>query len=109
MLLTYLAHFIGAMFLVNAIPHTVFGVCGRPFQSPFASPPGVGLSSPVVNVLWGGINMVIGCGLLLLVGEFNPGQLADLAITLAGGWLAAFGLARYFGRFYFSATPADKQ
>jgi hypothetical protein len=39
------AYFFGGMFLINAVPHLVTGVCGRPLQSPFASPPGQGLSS----------------------------------------------------------------
>ena len=29
----------------------------RHFQTPFASPPGIGKSSPVVNVLWGFLNL----------------------------------------------------
>jgi hypothetical protein len=32
-------------FLTNAVPHFVSGVMGYPFQSPFANPPGEGLSS----------------------------------------------------------------
>ena len=31
------------------------GLMGRPVQCPFAKPPGEGLSSSTVNVLWGGI------------------------------------------------------
>ena len=38
----YIAYFFGGAFLANAIPHFVNGVSGRPFQSPFASPPGEG-------------------------------------------------------------------
>ena len=47
------AWFFGGAFLANAIPHLVNGISGSPFQSPFASPPGQGLSSATVNVLWG--------------------------------------------------------
>ena len=47
-------------FLANAIPHFVSGVTGHPFQSPFASPPGQGLSSATVNVLWALANLVAG-------------------------------------------------
>jgi hypothetical protein len=39
-----ISYFFGGGFLVNAIPHFVSGVTGRPFQSPFATPPGEGLS-----------------------------------------------------------------
>lgn len=96
----YLAQFFGAMFLVNALPHTLKGVTGQPFQSPFATPPGVGLSSPVSNVLWGGLNFIIGFVLVAKVGHFSVGSWIDIAVTFAGGWLGAFALARYFGRFY---------
>jgi hypothetical protein len=38
----YLSYFFGGVFLTNAVPHFVSGVMGRPFQSPFAKPPGQG-------------------------------------------------------------------
>lgn len=40
-----LAYFFGGAFLANAVPHFVSGVMGMPFQSPFATPRGEGLSS----------------------------------------------------------------
>ena len=43
----YLYFFAGA-FTGNALPHFVSGVTGRAFQSPFARPPGKGLSSSIV-------------------------------------------------------------
>jgi hypothetical protein len=49
----YISYFFGGAFLTNAIPHFMMGVTGHPFQSPFATPPGEGLSSAMVNVLWG--------------------------------------------------------
>ncbi len=52
-----LAYFFGGVFLANAVPHYVSGMMGRPFQSPFAKPPGKGLSSSTVNVLWGFANL----------------------------------------------------
>jgi hypothetical protein len=52
------AYFFGGVFLANAVPHFVSGVMGKPFQSPFAKPPGEGLSSSTVNVLWGFANSV---------------------------------------------------
>ena len=45
------AYFFGGAFLANTLPHLMNGISGHPFQSPFASPPGVGLSSALVNVL----------------------------------------------------------
>jgi hypothetical protein len=56
----YLFAFFSGVFLTNAIPHFVQGICGNKFPTPFAKPPGKGLSSPVVNVLWGVFNGIIG-------------------------------------------------
>jgi hypothetical protein len=56
----YLACFFAGAFLTNAVPHFIKGVTGEPFPTPFAKPPGKGLSSPVVNVLWGLLNFAIG-------------------------------------------------
>jgi hypothetical protein len=56
----FVAHFFGGVFLANALPHLCNGISGHAFQSPFASPPGVGLSSSVVNVLWGLFNLAVG-------------------------------------------------
>jgi hypothetical protein len=51
----YISYFFGGIFLANALPHLGNGISGHAFQSPFASPPGVGLSSSVVNVAWGSL------------------------------------------------------
>jgi hypothetical protein len=51
-----LSYVFGGAFLANAVPHLVSGMMGRPFQSPFAKPPGEGLSSSTVNVQWGFFN-----------------------------------------------------
>src|ERR1700722_19374021 len=61
----YLAYFFAGAFLTNSIPHFVQGVCGNKFQSPFASPSGIGESSAIVNVVWGWLNFVVGSGLLV--------------------------------------------
>ena len=52
----YLAYFLGGVFLANGFPHFFNGISGNKFQSPFAKPSGVGESSPLVNVLWGGVS-----------------------------------------------------
>jgi hypothetical protein len=54
-----LAYFFGGAFLANTIPHLVQGLSGHALQSPFASPPGNGLSSSTVNVLWGFFNLLV--------------------------------------------------
>ncbi|MGC1415784.1 MAG: hypothetical protein WA817_10905 [Candidatus Acidiferrum sp.] len=93
----YLAYFFGGAFLVNAVPHFVSGVCGRPFPSPFASPPGRGMSSPMVNVLWGFFNLAIGYVLVCRVGEFHIRNWLDVGSLGAGGLLMAVMLGQTFG------------
>jgi hypothetical protein len=56
----YIACFFAGMFIANVVPHFIHGVSGEAFPSPFANPPGKGLSSPTVNVLWGLFNLIIG-------------------------------------------------
>ena len=60
----HLAAFFAGAFLANAVPHFVNGISGNPFPTPFADPPGVGPSTPVLNVLWALVNLLIGYFLL---------------------------------------------
>jgi hypothetical protein len=96
----YVAYFLGGAFLVNAVPHFTNGVSGRRFPSPFASPPGKGESSPVVNVLWGAFNVAIGYLLVCRVGEFYLHQTYSVLTLGAGGLLMGVQLAQWFGRAY---------
>jgi hypothetical protein len=59
-------NFLSGAFLANGVPHFVQGICGNPFPSPFAKPPGKGESSPRTNVLWGFGNLAAGAVLLHL-------------------------------------------
>ncbi len=93
----YLAHFVGGVFLANAVPHFVNGISGHAFQSPFASPPGIGESSAVVNVLWGFANIVAGYLLLSCVGHFSIEPSLDVLLVGLGAVLTGVGLARHFG------------
>jgi hypothetical protein len=103
-----IAYFFGGMFLCNAIPHVVSGVMGRPFQSPFAKPPGQGLSSSTVNVLWGALNLVAAYILICRIGDFSLRSTAHAA-TLGLGFLS-IGLfaARHFGRFHGGNSPEER-
>ena len=95
----YVGWFFAGAFLANAIPHTVQGICGNRFQTPFASPRGVGESSAIVNVIWGFINFAIGGALLHI---FFPKELPPpwpLCIAgLIGALAMALYLARHFGK-----------
>jgi hypothetical protein len=96
----YVAYFFAGAFLANAVPHFVTGVTGHPFQSPFASPPGVGLSSATVNVLWGFFNLAVGYVLVGRVGTFDIRSTRHVLVLGLGVLLMALMLARAFGKFY---------
>lgn len=94
-----IAWFFGGAVLANAVPHFVFGIAGKPFQSPFATPRGEGLSSSTVNVLWGVFNLAVGYVLVLRVGDFDLRDTADAAVLGLGILALSLPLARRFGRF----------
>ncbi len=94
----YLAYFFAGAFLANSVPHFVSGITGKRFQSPFASPPGVGESSPVVNVIWGLVNFFAGYALIFGVNEFCLGFTREVLMVAIGAVVAAVFLAGYFGR-----------
>ena len=73
---------------------------GRKFQSPFASPPGKGLSSPLVNVLWGFFNIVIGFLLIVHVGAFDLHLTTDVVAVALGVLLMGIMLAYNFGKLH---------
>jgi hypothetical protein len=79
----YIASFFAGIFLANAVPHFVQGVSGNKFPSPFAKPPGKGLSSPIVNVIWALFNILIGY-LLFQVGQVNFANMSSLAVFFLG-------------------------
>ena len=66
----YVASFFSGIFLANTVPHFVQGISGNRFPTPFANPPGKGLSSPTVNVVWALLNLVIGF-ILFRVGKVS--------------------------------------
>jgi hypothetical protein len=103
--LDLLSYFWGGVFLANAIPHFVAGMMGRAHQSPFAKPPGQGLSSSTVNVLWGFLNIVAGYVLVCRVGDFRLKDTGDVAAFGAGVLLIALVSSWGFGRFNGGNTP----
>jgi hypothetical protein len=98
--LHYLSYFFGGAFLANFVPHFVNGVSGRPFQSPFAKPPGQGLSSSTINVVWGLFNLVVAYVLILRVGSFSLHNIVHAALAGAGMLVMSLMLAQTFGRFH---------
>jgi hypothetical protein len=96
----YAAYFFGGAFLANSLPHLGNGICGHAFQSPFASPPGVGLSSSTVNVLWGLFNLAVAYLLVCRVGSFDLRKTEHALALGAGILLMSLMAARAFGRFH---------
>jgi hypothetical protein len=79
----YIACFFAGMLLANAVPHFVHGISGDRFPTPFARPPGQGLSSPTVNVVWALFNLAAGY-VLFRVGRVSSGDDLALVIFFAG-------------------------
>ncbi|MWB97419.1 hypothetical protein [Agromyces seonyuensis] len=84
---------LGAVLLVNAVPHGVAGVQGRPFPSPFSEEPGVSPSSPAANVAWSAVNAV--GGLWMLRGGARTRR--ERVAVGVGAVAMAFVLASWFG------------
>jgi len=81
----YIACFFAGMFLANFVPHFVHGISGDRFPTPFAHPPGKGLSSSTVNVVWALFNLVVGY-VLFRLGKITSGD--DLAVVIFFGGIA---------------------
>jgi len=101
----YFSYYMGGAFLANAIPHFVSGMMGRPFQSPFAKPPGQGLSSSTTNVLWGAFNMAVGYIFIFRVGTFDLRCTVHFLSAGLGAISIALLSARGFGRFNGGNSP----
>jgi len=79
----YISCFFAGLFLANVVPHFIHGVSGDAFPTPFANPPGKGLSSPTVNVLWALFNLVIGY-LLYRGGKIEASKKIALLVFFTG-------------------------
>ena len=99
------SYFFGGAFFANAVPHFVSGVMGEPFQSPFAKPPGKGLSSSTVNVVWGFFNLVVGYLLICRVGDFGLRVTSDVVPFGIGILVMGLLSARHFGSLHGGNTP----
>ena len=94
----YVIRFFAGAFLANGIPHFVNGISGREFPTPFASPPGIGLSPPWVNMIWGLSNLVVGIVLLWVFAGYRFGVNAETLLVAGGFAVMGVVLALRFGR-----------
>ena len=79
----YFSGFWAGMFLANFVPHYIKGIAGDPFPTPFSKQPGKSLSSPLVNILWGLLNLVIG-SLLFRIGSVSADDNLSVLICFVG-------------------------
>jgi hypothetical protein len=100
------SYFFGGVFATNAIPHFVAGTMGRAFQTPFAKPPGQGLSSSTVNVVWGFFNAVVAYLLVARVGAFDPRATTHILAFGLGVLLISIFSGRHFGQFHGGNAPS---
>jgi hypothetical protein len=102
------SYFFGGAFLANAVPHSVSGLTGRAFQTPFAKPPGEGLSSSTVNIVWGFFNVVAGYLLIVRVGDFHLRTTSHAVAAALGALVISIFTGRHFGRFHGGNTPVGR-
>lgn len=93
----YLACVFAGMFLANVVPHFVQGISGNRFPTPFAHPPGRGLSPPLVNTVWALANLVVGF-VLFRVGQISKGDDRALAVFFAGIAIMSTRLSVHFAK-----------
>lgn len=79
----YIACFFAGVFLTNGIPHFIHGIDGDAFPTPFATPAGTGLSSPLVNIMWALGNFAVGY-LLTRAGKFSVNHKWTVALMFLG-------------------------
>ena len=72
---------------------TMAGLRGEPFPSPFATPHGVGNSRPVVDVLWGVLNVVAGVSLLAYAPVAVGFNLPFISAVVGARWRSSLEMA----------------
>ncbi len=101
----YIAHFFGGAFVANALPHLIAGVSGQALQSPFASPPFRGLSSPTVNVAWALANLALAYVSFVRVEALDLRSWSDVGVSFLGFGAMALQCARSFARLRTPTQP----
>ena len=91
----YVAVLFAGAFLTNAVPHFVNGISGHSFPTPFANPPGKGLSSPLINILWAVANLLVGY-LLLRLSKMNAKDKLAVVIFFLGVFCISITLSIAF-------------
>jgi hypothetical protein len=82
--------FFSGMFLFNAIPHLVQGICGKRHMTPFSQK-----FSPTINVVWGWINLLIGSWLFTTFDGKIPTSTLIISFC-SGGFLISLFLSIFW-------------
>ena len=78
-----------------------------PFKAPSPDRRGQGLSSSIVNVLWGAFNLVVGYVLVCRVGHFDLHSTDHVIALGLGVLIMGMITARLFGRFHGGNSPGE--
>ncbi len=98
--MTLLWYFFAGFFAWNSLPHLFKGITGQTHMTPFKR-----VSSPVLNIIWSFVNILI-ASYLLGIASGNGGftlpwnaNLVDINfwVFLVGGFVTAVWLASFFG------------
>ncbi|TKT88024.1 hypothetical protein [Dyadobacter frigoris] len=93
----YFSSFWAGMFLANFVPHFTKGITGDTFPTPFSNPPGKGLSSPLINILWAFFNLTAACFLIKL-GKVSTDDNLSTGLFFAGFALISIWSSIHFTR-----------
>ncbi|HXS38253.1 MAG TPA: hypothetical protein VN721_16235 [Flavipsychrobacter sp.] len=99
----YIASFVAGTFICNFVPHFIHGISGKKFPTPFSKPPGVGLSSAGLNVLWSLFNLFFGI-VLIIAGRVNTEHITSLIVFFIG-----FGVFSYLLGITFEKNHAKRE
>lgn len=89
-MLQLIGAFFSGIFLFNAVPHLVRGICGQRHMTPFARS-----SSPTLNVIWAWINLIIG-GVILKASHLLTWSFFDWLAFVVGGVIISVYLAVFW-------------
>jgi len=95
---SYFSGFLSGAILTNFVPHFVKGISGDKFPTPFSKPHGKGLSSPVVNVVWSLVNLLVGYLLFRLADISLQNNLMLIAFFAGVTCLSLFNSIHFVGK-----------